>query len=481
MADADTSLSPDAAELERRFAPFEARMRAAGQADVVIANFRHQYARLLAGATGHIGASVAGPVADVPDATALAGHRAAGAAALDRTVVLKLNGGLGTSMGLSGPKSLIPVKAGLSFLDIIVRQVLALRAATGARVPLVLMNSFATQAPTRAALALHPGIASDVPADFVQSQVPKVDAADLTPAEWPADPAKTWCPPGHGDLYPALVASGMLDRLLAAGYAIAFVSNADNLGATLDLDLLGYLAGEGIPFLMEVADRTVADRKGGHLARRPDGRLMLREIAQCPPDELDAFQDVARYRYFNTNSIWIHLPTLRDVMTRAGGVIDLPLIRNRKPVDPTRLDSPTVYQLETAMGAAIEVFDGARAVRVPRDRFRPVKKTSDLLGLWSDAYFLHADGRLELHPSRGGAIPIVELDDRHYGLLDDLEARFPAGAPSLIGCRSLRITGDVRFGDGVVVEGDVDIDNPEPEPRHVPDGTRLRGPGLPRR
>ncbi len=463
------------AELERRFAPFAARMRAGGVADVVVANFRHQYARLLAGETGYVDGSVAGPVDGVPDAAALAGYRAAGAAALDRAVVLKLNGGLGTSMGLSGPKSLIPVKAGLSFLDIIVQQVLALRAATGARVPLVWMNSFATQSPTRAALALHPAVASDVPADFVQNRVPKVRAADLAPAEWPADPEKTWCPPGHGDLYPALVASGMLDRLLAAGYEIAFVSNADNLGATLDLDLLGYMAAEDLPFMMEVADRTEADRKGGHLARRPDGRLILREVAQCPPDEIDAFQDIARYRYFNTNSIWIHLPALHAVMARGGGVIDLPLIRNRKPVDPARLDSPTVYQLETAMGAAIAVFDGARAVRVSRDRFRPVKTTSDLLGLWSDAYVLHADGRLALHPDRAGEIPIVALDDRHFGLLHDLEARFPAGAPSLIGCRRLRVTGDVRFGGGVVVEGDVDLVNPDPEPRFVPDGARLRG------
>src|SRR5438105_1204399 len=80
-----------------------------------------------------------------------------------------------------------------------------------------------------------------------------------------------WCPPGHGDIYTALVTSGMLDALLDAGYEHAFVSNSDNLGAVLDPRILAWFAAERIPFLMEVADRTEADRKGGHIAQRPGG------------------------------------------------------------------------------------------------------------------------------------------------------------------------------------------------------------------
>ena len=100
----------------------------------------------------------------------------------------------------------------------------------------------------------------------------------------------------------------MLDTLLANGYEVAFVSNADNLGAELDPLPLGYFVSERLPFLMEVADRTAADRKGGHLARRKsDGRLALRESAQCPDEDTDAFQDVDRHRYFNTNNLWINL------------------------------------------------------------------------------------------------------------------------------------------------------------------------------
>ena len=208
---------------------------------------------------------------------------------------------------------------------------------------------------------------------------------------WPADPDKEWCPPGHGDIYPALVTSGMLARMLAQGYEYLFVSNADNLGATLDLSILGFFARHHLPFLMEVAERTAADRKGGHLAQHEDGHLLLRESAQCPPEEESEFQDIRLYRFFNTNNLWIHLPALARLVEKRHGVLGLPLIRNEKPVDPADPTTPRVFQLETAMGAALAVFRGAQALLVPRSRFVPVKKNSDLLVLMSDAYVLAED------------------------------------------------------------------------------------------
>ena len=457
-----------------QFAPFAAKMQAEGIPAIEIEVFRRAYAHLLAGETGLIPGSVAGPVDDV-HAYAGLGQDAldAGRDALGRAVTLKLNGGLGTSMGISGPKSLLPVKDGLTFLDITVRQVLHLRRALGARVPLILMNSFSTRDQTLAALACYPDLAQDVPFDFLQNKAPKISADSLAPAEWPDDPDKEWCPPGHGDIYPSLLISGLLDRLLDAGYEYAFVSNVDNLGAVLDLRILGHVAAGRVPFLMEVAERTAADSKGGHLAQTPDGRLLLRESAQCPPDELAQFQDIRRYRYFNTNNLWLHLPALHAALARSHGVLDLPLIRNEKPVDPTQPDSPRVYQLETAMGAAVGVIEGAQALCVPRTRFAPVKKNSDLLALWSDAYVLTDDSRVELAPARQGAPPVVKLDDRFYGLIDDMQGRFPAGAPSLIRCDSLTVQGDVRFGAGVVVQGTVTVENPADAQLVIPDGTLL--------
>lgn len=460
--------------LTARFQPFAAKMQRAGLPELVIKVFRHYYEQLVEGATGYIPNEEALPVDDLPEFSVINGsYNAAGREALNRTVVIKLNGGLGTSMGMQGAKSLLKAKDELTFLDIIVRQVLHLRRQSGVRLPLVLMDSFNTHHSTLDAVARYGEFSQDMPVSFLQHKAPKVCKSDLSPAVWEDEPDKEWCPPGHGDLYAALTTSGMLEKLLNAGYEYAFISNSDNLGATLDVDILGYFAKKRLPFLMEVADRTRADSKGGHLARRADGQLILREIAQCPSDELEKFQDVERYCYFNTNNLWLHLPTLQKILDERNGVLGLPLIRNEKPVDPTDLKSYRVYQLETAMGSAIAVFPGAQAICVPRTRFLPIKKNNDLLVLWSDAYCLTEDFRIELAtPSQKP--PLVHLDDRYYQMIDELCERFPYGAPSLVDCEELRVEGNIYFGNAVKVVGKIKVSNPDAKPLHIQDGTVLR-------
>jgi UTP--glucose-1-phosphate uridylyltransferase len=453
------------------------KMRADGVADIAVDTFAHYFERLRAGDTGVLAEAEIEPIAELPDADELPTDEEGARVALDRLVVIKLNGGLGTSMGMTGPKSLLEVKDGLTFLDITVRQILDLRARTRASLPLVLMNSFATREASLDALAAHEALpVAGMQADFVQSKVPKLSADDLGPVSWPADPALEWAPPGHGDLYPSLQSSGMLDALLDAGYEYAFVANVDNLGAVIEPRILAWFARERIPFLMEVAARTESDRKGGHLAQRADGGLVLREVAQTPDEDLDAFQDITRHRFFNTNTLWIDLRALAAVLEERGGVLGLPMIVNRKTVDPVDSDSPAVYQLETAMGAAIDVFDGAQAIRVPRTRFAPVKTTNDLLALRSDAYVLHDDGRIALAPERSDdGAPVVDLDPKHYRLVRDFDARFAAGAPSLVGCERLAVRGDVAFGAGVVVRGTVTIEQGEDGQRRIEDGAVLEG------
>jgi UTP--glucose-1-phosphate uridylyltransferase len=456
-----------------RFAPFALKMQQAGLPALSVQFFHHYYDQLVAGATGFIDSTTAGPVSALPNYDDLSAvHVKAGEAALARTIVLKLNGGLGTSMGMDGPKALLPVKDGLTFLDIIVRQILHLRRTTAVRLPLVLMNSFVTHKATMSALEQYDALTQVLPLSFVQSENPKIWAETLAPAVWPEDPSKEWCPPGHGDIYASLVTSGMLSTLLQRDYEYAFVSNADNLGAVLDPAILGYFAHEQLPFLMEVADRTPADHKGGHLAQRPDGQLILRELSQCPPDETDLFQDIERYRYFNTNNLWLHLPSLQQLLVAHKNLLDLPLIRNEKPIDPTQPTSPRVYQLETAMGSALALFRGAQAMRVPRSRFIPVKKCNDLLLLWSDVYELSE----EYLPHLADGIskpPLVVLDDANYALIGDLRQRFAHGAPSLVGATALRVNGNVHFGRNVTIHGDVCIDHPGPEPLCIPDDAHL--------
>jgi UTP--glucose-1-phosphate uridylyltransferase len=265
-----------------------------------------------------------------------------------------------------------------------------------------------------------------------------------------------------------MVASGMLDALLSHGYRYAFVSNSDNLGATLDPRILAWLAREDVPFLMEVARRTEQDKKGGHLARRRGGGLVLRESAQTADEDGAAFQDIDRHRFFNCNSLWIDLRALRYTLDGHGGVLPLPMIVNRKTVDPSDKSSTPVIQLESAMGAAIDVFEGASALRVPKSRFAPVKTTDDLLLVRSDAYELTDDAHLELVPE---VPPLVELDSGFFKLIGDFDARFPGGPPSLAEAERLEVVGDVTFGSGVVVRGAAVVEGP----RRVDDGEVLGG------
>ena len=200
-------------------------------------------------------------------------------------------------------------------------------------------------------------------------------------------------------MFTSLVTSGMLDTLLERGYEYLFLSNSDNLGAALEPRILAWFAQEELPFLSEAVDRTEADRKGGHLARRREGgRLVLRETAQVPEERPGGVRGHERHRFFNANNIWVNLRALQATLEERDGVLGLPMIVNRKTVDPTDPSSPEVLQLETAMGAAIGVFDGAAAVHVPRGRFAPVKTTNHLLVVRSDAYELSDDWTVRLAP-----------------------------------------------------------------------------------
>lgn len=450
------------------FAAFERKMSAAGMGDAVIRVFRRNYDALIRRETGMIPETSIIPAEGLPSFAEITASGTADSL-LSQAVVIKLNGGLGTGMGLQGPKSLLSVRPGVNFLDLMVRQILDLRKRSGTNIRLLLMNSFSTSKETLRYLENYrgEGLAEAAEVELLQNQIPKIDMRTMEPVQWPADPELEWCPPGHGDLYPALLGSGWLDRLLREGVKYAFVSNSDNLGAILDASLLRHFADSGAPFLMEVTQRTGADRKGGHLAvRREDGRLLLREVAQCPEEDLEAFQDIGRHRYFNTNSLWMRLDLLKKQLEKDEGVLPLPMIRNNKTVDPRDKTSTPVIQLESAMGAAIECFEGATAIVVPRSRFAPVKTTADLLALRSDAYEVLGNGQVRLASSRQGTPPVITLSDE-YKLVDGIEM---LGVPSLIDCKSLSIQGPVRFDPGVIIQGDVTIENTSGETRTITAG-----------
>ncbi len=445
-----------------------AKMRSAGHHDEAIEAFRSAYARLTEGESGLLPSAELEPATDVP---ALRNLPTVDDRELEGVVVVKLNGGLATTMGLRQPKSLVEVREGHSFLEIIMGQVAALRRRTGVRLPLLLMNSEATRERTEAVLEAR---GEPLPA-FMQSMVPKLDANTLEAVNWPQTPSLEWAPPGHGDVYGALRRSGMLSKLLKEGDQYVMISNSDNLGATPDPRIAAYLKRERIPFLLEVVEGTKAERKGGHIARRrSDGQLVLRESAQVPAEDGHSFGDYRHWHYFNTNNLWVSLEALDETLERNGGVLELPLIANRKTLDPRDSGTPEVIQLESAMGAAIASFPGARVLCVPRTRFAPVKTTDDLLLVRSDLYTLSPDDwQLQPIPERAQSLPYVELDQRYYKLLDDFEARFPEGPPSLREAERLVVQGDVTFEGGVVVRGSVELQAAEPQ--RITNGTVLEG------
>ncbi len=453
------------------------KMRSTGASEPAINAFSGFYRQFRTGKRGLIRENTISPVLprELQTLKDLAPYRKHGTEALPRTVVIKLNGGLGTTMGCSGPKSLIHVKEGYHFLDITIRQLLDSSRKTGTQIPLILMNSFNTDAESLSTLETYPELSDSLPHSFLQNKFPRIDAETLLPVTWPASPQLEWNPPGHGDIYTALLSTGLLKMLLKKGYRYAFISNIDNMGAAFDPALLGYLASESHSFLMEVTERTPMDRKGGHIARRSDGSLMLRESIQCPEEDLRFFQDIYRHRFFNTNNLWIDLTALDEQLTTSGGVLQLPLLCNNKYVEASDPNSPLVYQLESAMGSALSVLPNTDAVAVPRSRFIPVKTCEDLLLLRSDYYTLTDDFCIISTPKQKQESPELTLDSRFFGTVDQMDERFKNDIPSLRHCRRLSVEGDVFFGKRCSIIGDAMVANRTDAPFTVPDNSTLSG------
>jgi len=431
------------------------KMQAAGVAQPAIDVFTHYYRALEGGETGLIREDTIEPLLDPPQLADVEISDEQAREALGKTVIIKLNGGLGTSMGLDKAKTLLPVRDGHTFLDLIAQQVLAARQEYGVSLPLLLMNSFRTQKDSLSALASYPDlVVDDLPLDFLQNQEPKLRADDLTPVSWPKDPTLEWCPPGHGDLYTALEGSGVLRLLVDKGYRYASVSNGDNLGAAPNAQIAGWFAQSGAPYAAELCRRTINDKKGGHLAiRKADGQLILRDTAQTAPEEMDYFTDEFRHPYFHTNNLWFDLEKLLATLEERESVLGLPLIRNEKTVDPADSSSTPVLQIETAMGAAIEVFAGATAIAVGRERFLPVKTTNELLLLRSDVYEITELGTLA---AQTGTLPEISLDSSYYKKVGDFTDRIPE-APSLRAASSLTVKGDWTFEPDVRVVGRAEL------------------------
>ncbi|PKY49782.1 UTP--glucose-1-phosphate uridylyltransferase [Rhizophagus irregularis] len=367
---------------------------------------------------------------------------------LNKLAVLKLNGGLGTTMGCIGPKSAIEVRDGMTFLDLSVRQIEYLNSKHDVNVPFILMNSFNTDEETKRIVHKYSSHKINI-LTFNQSRYPRINKESLLPmTRSPNADISQWYPPGHGDLFESMCNSGILDQLISEGKEYLFVSNVDNLGAVVDLNILQHMVESDTEFLMEVTDKTKADIKGGTLIDY-EGTVRLLEVAQVPPEHMEEFKSIKKFRIFNTNNLWINLKAIKRINDEKE--FNMEVIANSKTLE----SGEKVIQLETAVGAAIKHFKNAHGINVPRSRFLPVKSTSDLFLVTSDLYSLN-HGELVMNPKRlFETVPLVKLGDE-FKKVSNFLSRFQS-IPGILELDHLTVTGDVRFGAGVTLKGTVII------------------------
>ena len=450
------NLKPELQEIQEKHL---IHLRRDGASSELITEFLRRIERVYSGATGKIKWETVSDLKkedyifweDLPSPSK--------ASSFSNLVVIKLNGGLGTSMGLNKAKSLLPIYQGQSFMQIFCRQIEYLRQRTQICFPTLLMNSFATRKDTlneSCVKKLNQNTVGNIPVDFLQNRIPRIYKDSLLPLDSVSEKDK-WCPPGHGDVFWALQSSGLLNQLIQNGIRVAFISNGDNLGALPEPRILEYFLKEGLEWISEITPKTITDIKGGILYRRIGSRksppsqidsIDLLETAQLPKEHVLEFQDIKRFPYFNVNNLWVNLQALKQRLESQA--LNLPLIINQK-----QITGKEILQLETAMGAAIGCFPNSRILVVPRSRFLPVKSCSDLLLRRSDLFELNpetAEFSSQLL-KQGKQEPTIILD-QFYQRLPDFEHLFPY-IPSLQEASRLEVKGKVCFDLPIKIHGEV--------------------------
>ena len=373
-----------------------------------------------------------------------------------RVAVVKLNGGLGTSMGCVGPKSCIEIREGKTFLDTAVEQLTLLNQSLGTQIPLVLMNSFNTHEDTLKIIGKYEKQLKVL--CFQQSQYPRLVESTLLPLAAAMGelegvniaPEDLYYPPGHGEFYSAFYNSGLLSQLKEQGIEYIFVANADNLGATLSWTILQKMVADKLDFVMELTPKTRADIKGGTLISY-EGNAKLLELAQVPKEHVGEFQNISRFTVFNTNNIWMGLSAVQKAMESTQRGLELDIIYNRKQVQQI-----PIVQLETAIGAAVSCFERAVGIIVPRTRFLPVKTNNDLFLIQSDLFSLNT-GSLTVRPPRQVKdLPWIRLGDA-FKHVNAYMSRFQGSLPSVLQLDHLTVSGDVTFGSNITLKGHVII------------------------
>eukprot|EP01114_Cavostelium_apophysatum_P000375 TRINITY_DN1034_c0_g1_i2.p1 TRINITY_DN1034_c0_g1~~TRINITY_DN1034_c0_g1_i2.p1 ORF type:complete len:384 (-),score=100.13 TRINITY_DN1034_c0_g1_i2:54-1205(-) len=369
-------------------------------------------------------------------------------------------------MGCKGPKSVLPVLTNnghsASFLDCKVQQIESLNIEYGVDVPLVLMNSFMTNDDSKKIAQKYSGRKLPI-YTCLQQKFPLMYRDTLSPVPKSSSDFDNWYPPGSGDVFATLRRSGLLDKFMAEGKEFIFVNNVENLSGTVDFKILNSLANSPHDFLLEVTDRISTDTTGGLPILYMDNKLHILEIAQIPPTEIGKF-GVTNFKFWNTNNIWVKMPTLAKKLNEGSLDIDF-------TVKYRTVGGRSVLQVETPASMAIHSFQNTKMMLVPRSRFRSIKTTSQLLQVQSDIYEVH-NGALVMNSKRVPATePLVKLGEE-FRKLDDYNKRFKT-IPKLLELDHLTVSGDVTFGANVTLKGTVIIVADTGSRIDIPDGTTL--------
>jgi len=273
--------------------------------------------------------------------------------------VIVLAGGMATRFG-GVVKATVPVVEGRSFLELKHADVRHASDRLGAAIPTYVMTSFATH--DRIVLQVR-----DEKLERDNSKIvcfPQMVSLRLTPNGelFREDGAVSPYATGHGDLTFALRKSGVLGRFRRAGGKLLFMSNVDNLGATLDPAIIGAHLARGAKITAEVVRKDPGD-KGGAPAR-VDGVPQIVETFRFPP----AF-DQSSIPLFNTNTFVFDAEAIdRD--------FDLTFFRVEKKVGDAK-----VIQFERLVGQTT-AFLPSHFLEVPRGgndgRFQPVKDPEEM-------------------------------------------------------------------------------------------------------
>lgn len=336
---------------------------------------------------------------------------------LEKLVIVKFNGSLGTRIGFSGPKCTMEIGGGLTCLDLIINQIEDLNAKYGCNIPLLLLNAGSAHRGVLKFLEKHP----NKNIHCVPQSSLHLDSFSNSSAKG-QDNEDEMNSFNLAEVVLPLVNSGKLGELSSQGKEFILMLGSDNLAQVVDLKILYHMMENDIGFCLEVMPKSSE----------------IEESKQSQNEE-DTPIPTTKKNWKFVDTVWMGIQSIENILEGRAAEENL-----------------TISKL----------FDNHFSLSVPKSRYLPVEATSDLFLLQSDLYTL-SEGTVTRNTARENPTdPSIELGPL-FKTVNDFQERFKS-IPSIIGLDSLKVAGDVSFGTGITLKGKVNI--------HARPGTRIEIP-----